>query len=427
VTLVLDQPRAAHSADIQRSAASAPLRIGLVDDPVEHEANRVAERLVGSPAPGGLLQRVCACGGTPGPDGGCAECKAKRLDPQRRAAGVDPSTAPQSVHETLRSPGVPLDRGTRSSFERRLGGLLAHELAGVCARRALPLQPSAPEVETAQGGDMEVVTSLEEDFVPEEFAAVPDEDLTLERVGDAAEVTESGAGVAAPETHFVDLGRTGTRRFGDADAAPLLSPRAFTNGGRTGTVVWAGGGGAGAHGNEPAGSIQWQVNPVYDAAPNPTPPKFDGWVRWGTGGISVTRSWVGINSGDQGNGHYVTAAAAARINAHEVQHVNSTSGLYNTHLNPLVTRISNYRQAGNGVNIGISAADAQARVRTAVGWQAAITAFQNADRAANQPGGTVDTADLGSGTYPVDAGPGTVGGVAFNHRVRTQGEPNPPP
>jgi hypothetical protein len=145
----------------------------------------------------------------------------------------------------------------------------------------------------------------------------------------------------------------------------------------------------------------------------------------------VTRSWVGINSGDQGNGHYVTAAAAARINAHEVQHVNSTSGSYGTHLTPLEIRIFKYGLApwvgGSGRNIGTSIADAQTKVKAAVGWQAAITAFQNADIAANQPGGTVDTADLGSGTYPVDAGPGTVGGVAFNHRVRTPGEPDPAP
>jgi Domain of unknown function (DUF4157) len=120
VTLVLDQPRAGRSADVRRQPP-APLRIGPVDDPLEHEADRVAERLVGSPGRGGLLQRACACGGTAGPDGECAECKAKRLGLQRRASGVGLSTAPQSVHETLRSSGRQLDRGTRSFFEQRLG------------------------------------------------------------------------------------------------------------------------------------------------------------------------------------------------------------------------------------------------------------------------------------------------------------------
>jgi hypothetical protein len=48
----------------------------------EHEARRIAHA---RPAPAvGLLQRACSCGGIPGPDGECAECKAKRL--QREAA-----------------------------------------------------------------------------------------------------------------------------------------------------------------------------------------------------------------------------------------------------------------------------------------------------------------------------------------------------
>ena len=120
-------------------------------------------------------------------------------------------------------------------------------------------------------------------------------------------------------------------------------------------------------------------------------------------------------------------AAAARINSHEVLHVNSSSGFYTTYLTPLETRIANYRQGGSGVNIGASAADAQAKVQTAVDWAKAISDFQTKDRAANQPMGTVDTNDLASGTYPVDAGPGTVAGVAFQHRVRLPTEANPAP
>ena len=37
-----------------------------------------------SPPKGGLLQRKCACGGTPGVDGECAECRQKHL--QRKAS-----------------------------------------------------------------------------------------------------------------------------------------------------------------------------------------------------------------------------------------------------------------------------------------------------------------------------------------------------
>jgi Domain of unknown function (DUF4157) len=67
-----------------------------------------------------LLQRKCACGGTPGVDGECAECRKRRL--QRRASNhAKPETAPPIVHETLSSPGQPLDAGTRAFVEPRFG------------------------------------------------------------------------------------------------------------------------------------------------------------------------------------------------------------------------------------------------------------------------------------------------------------------
>jgi len=56
-----------------------------------------------------FLQR-CACGGTPGPDGECAACKAKRL-----------AQAPSLVGETLGEAGRPLELATRADFERTTG------------------------------------------------------------------------------------------------------------------------------------------------------------------------------------------------------------------------------------------------------------------------------------------------------------------
>lgn len=66
-----------------------------------------------------VLQRRCACGGTPGPDGECPECKRKRL--QRSAAGAGPAVAPPIVHDVLRSPGRPLEPSVRGEMEARLG------------------------------------------------------------------------------------------------------------------------------------------------------------------------------------------------------------------------------------------------------------------------------------------------------------------
>lgn len=75
-----------------------------------------------TPVPKGLLQRKCACGGSPGAGGECAECQKKRLDLQRKeAGGGGPATAPPIVYEVLGSPGHPLDREVRSFMEPRFG------------------------------------------------------------------------------------------------------------------------------------------------------------------------------------------------------------------------------------------------------------------------------------------------------------------
>jgi hypothetical protein len=69
-----------------------------------------------------MVQRKCACGGTPGADGECQNCKRNRQLVQRRAADSPaPESAPESVHRTLASPGRPLDAGTRDFMESRFG------------------------------------------------------------------------------------------------------------------------------------------------------------------------------------------------------------------------------------------------------------------------------------------------------------------
>lgn len=75
-----------------------------------------------TPIPSGLLQRKCTCGGTPGMDGECEECRQKRLSLQRRATNqAEPATVPPIVHDVLRSPGQPLDAQTRAFMEPRFG------------------------------------------------------------------------------------------------------------------------------------------------------------------------------------------------------------------------------------------------------------------------------------------------------------------
>jgi hypothetical protein len=59
-------------------------------------------------------ERRCACGGTVGPSGECAACRAKRLARER-------SVAPPIVHQVLNSPGRPLEPPTRRSMEAQFG------------------------------------------------------------------------------------------------------------------------------------------------------------------------------------------------------------------------------------------------------------------------------------------------------------------
>src|SRR6185312_14488644 len=73
-----------------------------------------------TPVSSGLLQRKCACGGSPSAGGECSECRQKKL--QRKAASNDQTPSiPPIVHDVLRSPGQPLDEGTRALLEPRFG------------------------------------------------------------------------------------------------------------------------------------------------------------------------------------------------------------------------------------------------------------------------------------------------------------------
>jgi hypothetical protein len=75
-----------------------------------------------SPTRSGLLQRKCGCGGAPGADGTCTECRRKRLEIQGRTADAATVAAvPQAMSEVLRAPGRPLDSETRARFEPRFG------------------------------------------------------------------------------------------------------------------------------------------------------------------------------------------------------------------------------------------------------------------------------------------------------------------
>src|SRR5262245_14832355 len=95
------------------SSASTPNPNGM-GTPARARIANTMQRNVGNARISRMtIQRKCACGGDAGPDGECAECKAKRLALQRQAKGPDArQELPESVHAALNSSsGQPFDKG----------------------------------------------------------------------------------------------------------------------------------------------------------------------------------------------------------------------------------------------------------------------------------------------------------------------------
>ncbi len=104
--------------------------------------SRFINKFAPDPAPspnassaGRILQRKCACGGTPGPTGECESCRKKKLQRRSRnqstpsSSNHEPTTeaqAPPIVHEVLRSTGQPLDLATRGFAEQRFQHDFSH-------------------------------------------------------------------------------------------------------------------------------------------------------------------------------------------------------------------------------------------------------------------------------------------------------------
>ncbi|MBL8146652.1 MAG: SH3 domain-containing protein [Anaerolineae bacterium] len=289
------------------------------------------------------------------------------------------------------------------------------------------------ETQSGQTEGTGEIMSVQEDFVADDTGGQPDIGLHVAVVEGGQQAGEQAANEAEQEAHapniqFVDGGRMGTAPVDfSGRVADDGFPHAFVDGGMTGTTVWAGGGGAGPRGNQGTGTIQSTTNPTYQSRSNGIMSDSEAWVAAATGDLTVTRSWLGANAGNQGNGHYVTDRAAARFNQHEVLHVNSTRSIYNSHLQPMLDRVKAHR-ADNPSHTTVHSffqSDAIATLRSTIDWATAVGNFQTDDKAANSPMNTVDTNDLASGTYPVDRGPGTFGGVNYQHRVTMPDEAAP--
>lgn len=94
------------------------LEVGAIDDPLEHEADRVADQVMRMPAPDAVTR--------PQSSRTCDECEeAGKLQEKGTVPQTVASEAPTSVHETLSSVGQPLDLESRAFFEPRFGADLS--------------------------------------------------------------------------------------------------------------------------------------------------------------------------------------------------------------------------------------------------------------------------------------------------------------
>ncbi len=99
-----------------RGAIQPKLVIGAVDDPLEYEADRIADQVMRVPA-----LEMDPTAAPPQIGRKCADCEEEQL--QRKEAGTTEAAAEASadVCEVLRAPGEPLDPPTRAYFEPRFG------------------------------------------------------------------------------------------------------------------------------------------------------------------------------------------------------------------------------------------------------------------------------------------------------------------
>jgi hypothetical protein len=126
VPLLPQDRRCSLRANSSYSEASRPiaiqpkLAVGAVDDPLEREADHVADQVMRMPDPDvsvattrPQISRKCAA---------CEEEDKHSVQPKRAgpsAEGID--DAPGIVHKVLRTPGQPLDTASRVFFESRFG------------------------------------------------------------------------------------------------------------------------------------------------------------------------------------------------------------------------------------------------------------------------------------------------------------------
>jgi hypothetical protein len=137
------QPAPPFSASRLPGFIQAKLKVGAVDDPLEHEADRVGDQVMRMPSP--EVAPTCA---PPQISRKCAACAEEEENLQRKEAGTAEaslSEAPASVHQVLLSPGQPLDPSSQAYFEPRFG----HDFSRVRIHSGTTAEQSARDVKAS--------------------------------------------------------------------------------------------------------------------------------------------------------------------------------------------------------------------------------------------------------------------------------------
>jgi hypothetical protein len=127
---ILPPERASRSKGMSRlsSMIQRKLAIGRTENPLEHEADRVADQVMRMPDPAPSIGAASLQISRK-----CAACEKEDEDEEKlqmkraAAARLQTGEAPGIVHNVLRSPGQPLDDDSRAYFEPRFG----HDFSGV--------------------------------------------------------------------------------------------------------------------------------------------------------------------------------------------------------------------------------------------------------------------------------------------------------
>jgi hypothetical protein len=131
-------PASGLAAALAPGTIQAKLVIGEVNDPFEHEADRVADQVMCVPAAG-----VGLTSARPQVSRKCEECeKEEQLQTKTAEPRAANGRVPTSVHDVIRSPGRPLDDITRAFFEPRFG----HDFSRVRVHTDTSAEQSARDV-----------------------------------------------------------------------------------------------------------------------------------------------------------------------------------------------------------------------------------------------------------------------------------------